>query len=513
MSTCRNCSTLVSNHHKLCSDCFNNPAVIIYHSEAKKCYGLTDDDLHQANIYREEFESHRQTCFKYLRHEVHELARTIALKPNASNVQSKRFAKMDIQFQQVKKETDELQQKVERTIQCISTLLEKSDVALDIRSQPCILKNIHIQCTNPLIREMEIAVDIMPSCISTATRLKRKKEMNDVLFETFKEFDLKYIDETVDNLTTEYVDHCHPNMSLESITRAIRLHCQHRRTAIDEAIRQFDENIDLPPKSKAKLRVKFISKLDKTCLDPHAEYLACAKTQLELKDRLTRRKAGHRVVRIILDELNVPDDLMEIVNITDSYINGQLALDLDQFQDHVRHIAVEWNASMTQVWQQFETYVSECELTEKQAQSERTELTKLLANASNPLSAYKNFVRRCKIKRTHAVDVDTYSKLFEQTRAFTDKVREEIREPFKRHIKDCTREPSDTMMMYIQRHGNVHTYRMEQINRNFESLAPHIVEQVKASREYAHLSNDKSTRKLGARYHQVLQLIRQLSST
>lgn len=129
---CYNCN--VKSYGKLCTNCYRDEDISIFHTAAKKRYKIDDDDLYTADIYKIHGTVHGIPTIKYLVKDVEQLIKTIT---NCSS-DDKRYNAMRL----YRDEINNKKSKIESTKNNIILIKNHLNALADKHDSPDIMKHI-----------------------------------------------------------------------------------------------------------------------------------------------------------------------------------------------------------------------------------------------------------------------------------------------------------------------------------------------------------------------------------
>lgn len=246
-----------------CSNCYNNPDVVIYHDSAKKKYHLTDNDLFDADIFSEQFKFHCQICTKYLWSEVHELARELSKDLDPNDRQVRRFQIMDIEYAEREKRFTEFNDKKKYVIQSANTLMSRYDPNADISNYPDIMCILHDLCLNTDESALTISTHIADLYSEQISKEKRKSTMGLFMESLYQKYPhIKSINPIFHIQIKEWLNN--GSGDIELIKGHIDDWCKKQSNEINELEHLFKESntIELPYQQKRSLYTQLFRRIN-----------------------------------------------------------------------------------------------------------------------------------------------------------------------------------------------------------------------------------------------------------
>lgn len=198
MNVCKNCRIDINKYHDLCHECYTNPEVMISHSEAKQKYKLTNDILEEQiedhNIFYISFEVYHNVCYKYLRKDIHNIAKDIVKNLDRSDKRTKAFNRQDITMSKVIEKDNKIDERNNMITEILNSFLEKLDSSFNVNDYKKIINSINSCARNfditPFIASNKILLDIQ-KIVDIENYQKNKKNKIQKLIEGC--IDSKYI--------------------------------------------------------------------------------------------------------------------------------------------------------------------------------------------------------------------------------------------------------------------------------------------------------------------------------
>jgi len=265
MSQCVGCNPDAPKGPKayVCYDCGTNQNLIIYHTDAKKLYGLTDNELLNADIYCESFEYKYNLCHKYLRKEVHKLAGAITADAKPGDRRRMKFMALDARYKEANKKKKDKLALVETVTNHLTDLLKKYDGELDIKSDDTIRHNIKYLCGQDQYTESQIVSMVFNDCVKKMALNKVKKAYCDRVRELLKahgivESDHKtFVGDLFMYINVKIVDpdNVRENIIMNHCTNAINTHLEliARKKTVNDVIDSIFVGVDLTDPEKKKI--------------------------------------------------------------------------------------------------------------------------------------------------------------------------------------------------------------------------------------------------------------------
>lgn len=130
MSACIECKEQLYNN-QFCLKCCKDSKFIIFYTDIKKLYKLTDTDITKSKLKKIKYRG----CRKFIREDVHRYVGNLVKTLPATNRISLAYNKVVYMEEQEKIKEQEFNNRIENLVEIINTLLIKYDLSLDINVQ------------------------------------------------------------------------------------------------------------------------------------------------------------------------------------------------------------------------------------------------------------------------------------------------------------------------------------------------------------------------------------------
>jgi hypothetical protein len=149
---CYSCNIPISYYNDLCNGCKYNPDIVISLSEAKNKYKLTNEQIDDADLFNIQFDMYGTIGTKFLRKDIHELAKTICFNYNNNNNNNKMklaFYKQQMVFDEIITNSKNTADKKKLIIYNLEANIMKLDYSYKIDDHPDILDYIDKYANDP----------------------------------------------------------------------------------------------------------------------------------------------------------------------------------------------------------------------------------------------------------------------------------------------------------------------------------------------------------------------------
>lgn len=249
-SKCYICNTPINQYYKLCSNCNFDSDIMISTTEAKRIYKLTNDEIDEGDLFYITFEVHGNTGTKYIRQEIHDLAKELTEALPDKDKRKMAFMKQE-GFMMERKETEKQRKERYKSLsETVKNLMEKFDddkyITAEVRVSISGLINKYTDDSNISILVAAAKVlDYVKDKIETTKRLEnRKKNIDDLIVSQLDEKDWEtarrhhnyiiYInDDTGSNKLEEYFSKIKKTIDADNLKNKQR---NDRQTAMDDWI-------------------------------------------------------------------------------------------------------------------------------------------------------------------------------------------------------------------------------------------------------------------------------------
>ena len=273
---CLGCKISTNRDYKFCLSCYNNPDIIIYRNQAKKIYGLTDEELDSSNIYSEKFYYMHQDCEKYLKKDIHELARKLIKNENKNknDTRQDKFDKIDTIIKEREKELKEKKKTTQQIIKNVNILLGKTPEykILNINYNSYLMELISDSIDN-LMSTDDIIYLVFTEYIEEAKIQKIKWNTEKQIEELEKKYQVEK-DYNMEHMVTTFFDEFGRKNKLNSTSFLIKYerHIKEKIKKINHFSKMYDEKVNLPPKEKQREKEKILKKMRaNNCIDYEKE--------------------------------------------------------------------------------------------------------------------------------------------------------------------------------------------------------------------------------------------------
>lgn len=255
---CINCKVSISSWAQgICTDCRFNYDVMISLIDVFVCYRITDEELAKANLFKITFTFHGNRGTKYLKSQVHELARTLTMKSDDDNPRKQAFLRFDEYYKEQKAKKEDHENRLETVKSICLDLLRKCDVEMVPEIEKYfneqIKENEYIDL-DEFHKAMMITNKVYNKYITIIRKINAKKELDELIKNNFDCRYHEFVKRQNNTECTEIYKKCteHCTLSVNEAFKKIKKIVDRKKaidTLIDEGIndvylkRAYDSNM------------------------------------------------------------------------------------------------------------------------------------------------------------------------------------------------------------------------------------------------------------------------------